>query len=205
MMRKEIHGVLKCKVSMILRSVLFLGVSSVSSILYAEKIYLVDPNTSQLEFTAIGKPGFIRINGKGARIEGQAKIEKEETVGSFSTKLDHFVTGIETRDQHMRDAYLQTKEFPNARLDWKIDAVTVDKVRQEIPFTGTLELHGVKRPIEGLAMLTISSDGLKVDGEAQFKIKLSDYKITIPKYLGIVVAEEVSIKANFTAGKTTSP
>ncbi len=173
-----------------------------ASPLHAEASYQLDPKTSQLEFTAIGKPGFLRINGKGAQIAGQAKVAAQETTGQFVVKLDQFVTGIDLRDQHMKDTYLETKKFPEAKLTWKIAATKVQKDGQEVPFTGTLSLHGVEKPIGGTATLTASPDLSKVEGEAQFQIKLSDYKIKIPSYLGVTVAEDVDVKAIFFAAAT---
>lgn len=55
-------------------------------------------------------------------------------------------------------------------------------------FTGQLTLHGVTKPVTGKVNM---SDEKEI--EAGFKIKLSEYKIDIPKYLGITVADEVEV------------
>ena len=200
----SMHNIFKARIFAFFLTLFFFGTPLTSSSLYAENIYHLDPNSSQIEFTAVGKPGFLRINGKGARIVGHAKVEKKQIAGTFTTKLDDFVTGIEARDQHMREVYLQTNKFPNAKLDLNMELVEIHKDRQEFPFTATLNLHGVPKPIEGQAILTVAKDRSKVDGEVQFQIKLSDFNIAIPKYLGITVAEDVTVKATFTA-ITTSP
>lgn len=185
-------------------SLLFLGWSLFSTPLLGESLYQLEPTASQLEFTAIGKPGFLRINGKGAQITGQAKVATAETTGTFEARLDQFVTGMDLRDQHMKETYLETKQFPTAKLAWKIKVAKVEQNGQEVPFTGSLNLHGVEKPVEGTVTLATSKDLSKVDGEAQFKIKLSDYKIKIPSYLGVTVAEDVDVKAIFKAVPTSS-
>ena len=50
-------------------------------------------------------------------------------------------------------------------------------------------MHGKEVPVKG----TFSLNDKKV-ADAEFKIKLSDYNIEIPDYLGVKVAELVTIK-----------
>jgi polyisoprenoid-binding protein YceI len=165
----------------------------------AQTAYQVNPNESEVTFTAIGKPGFLRINGKGAKIEGTAKVEGNKTTGVFETKLDSLVTGMDLRDQHMKETYLETKKFPVAKLTWSVNLTKLKSGSNELPFTGTLNLHGVDRPVSGTALVESAADGSKIEGEAEFKIKLTEYKIQIPSYLGVVVAEDVDVKAVFKA------
>jgi hypothetical protein len=58
-------------------------------------------------------------------------------------------------------------------------------------FSGTLELHGKSVPING--EFSVDEKNL---AQAEFKIKLSDFDIKIPEYLGITVAELVTIKTS---------
>ncbi len=55
-------------------------------------------------------------------------------------------------------------------------------------FKGMLTLRGVTKPVEGKF-----SVGNKRDVSASFKIKLTDFNVEIPKYLGVTVADEVNI------------
>ena len=158
----------------------------------------VDSGDSSLEFTAIGKPGFLRINGKDAKIAGTATPTGTGYSGTFTAKLDDFHTGIDMRDEHMKKKYLETDKYPTATLKWTVAKVNLGD-SSEVPFKGTLTLHGVERPVEGTAKLDPSSDKKSVKVDAKFPLKLSDFKIEIPSYMGVTVAEDVDVHAEFTA------
>lgn len=165
----------------------------------------LDREESTLEFTAVGKPGFLRINGTGAHVTGAvgragaapaASAPAVGLEGTFETRLDDLVTGIDMRDEHMKKTYLETAKFPTATLKW---SAMGPLVKGEMPFTGTLTLHGVEKPVSGKADLTPDADGKAIQVEAQFAIKLSDFGIQIPKYLGITVAEDVDVRTKIVA------
>jgi polyisoprenoid-binding protein YceI len=59
----------------------------------------------------------------------------------------------------------------------------------ETDLDGSLTLKGTSNPIKGTVQV---SD--KGEVQAEFKIKLSDFKVDIPRYMGITVADEVKIK-----------
>jgi hypothetical protein len=62
---------------------------------------------------------------------------------------------------------------------------------KDVPFEGTFKLHGVENPIKGTADLAVADH--KLSGTAKFAVKVSDYKMDIPKYAGITVAEDVNV------------
>ena len=158
----------------------------------------VDSGESSIEFTAIGKPGFLRINGKDAKVTGTAEQDPAGLHGTFTTKLDDFHTGIDMRDEHMKKKYLETEKFPTATLKWTVAGGNLNDAK-EVPFKGTLSLHGIEKPVEGTAKLDPSSDKKSVKVDAKFPLKLSDFKIDIPTYMGVTVAEDVDVQAQFTA------
>jgi polyisoprenoid-binding protein YceI len=101
------------------------------------------------------------------------------------------------RDEHMKEKYLQTKEYPNAIL--KIEKIVLPAGFETKPvtikdqkFDGVLNLHGKDQKVSGTYSL---SDKLELT--AQFNIKLSDYGIEIPEYLGIKVADNVVVDTSF--------
>lgn len=174
---------------------LFIILSLVAGAARATPLKL-DPEASKVSFTAVGKPGFLRINGEGAKVDGTAdKAATGGLEGVFEVKIDEFVTGIDLRDEHMKKTYLETAKFPTARLKW---AVAGPSVKGEVPFKGTLTLHGVEKAIEGTATVSPDAAAKKALVDAAFTVKLSDFAIQIPKYLGVTVAEDVSVKALLT-------
>ena len=156
-----------------------------------------DSAASSIEFTAVGKPGFLRINGKDAKVTGSATEAGGTWSGVFTTKLDDFHTGIDMRDEHMKEKYLETKKFPTASLSWSLKTA-LDSAK-ELPFEGMLTLHGVEHKVAGTAKLNPAADKKSTKVEATFSIKLSDFGIEIPNFKGITVAEDVEVRTAFEA------
>lgn len=148
--------------------------------------------SGKLEFLAIGKPTMIRIKGEGPAPQGQVTVKYGKAFGEFKFALNSLSTGIEMRDSHMKEKYLETAQHPEATL--KISELDVKDLKnsQDLPFVGTLSLHGVEKSVSGTYSNEGSEAGQKL--KAFFKIKLSDYKIEIPTYAGIKVADEVDVK-----------
>lgn len=152
---------------------------------------------SDVEFFAVGKPSLLKINGTGGKLVGNLELEKNKITGRLKVKLDEFTTGIDLRDRHMKEKYLETAKFSEAwieveKIDLPEDFLSVKKVYSAVPFQGKLSLHGVEKPIKGTADVDTTKDAPSVSTE--FKVLVSDFKIDIPTYLGIKVADEVTIK-----------
>ena len=160
--------------------------------------YEVDSKQSPVTFLAVGKPGFLRIKGEGASLNGSAELADGAVKGSFKVVLADFKTGIDMRDQHMKEKYLEVGKFPEATL--LIDPIKVSLSGNEsADFTGQFTMKGKSKAVKGTAKLT--SQGDKVDGEAKFSISLADYDVGIPSHLGVKVAEEVEITVKIMAAK----
>ena len=152
------------------------------------------PQGGKVEVLAVGKPQFIKIRGKGGAPNGELQVEGKKAKGKFEFELATLDTGINLRNEHMRDKYLEVKQHPKAKLEiesleLKEDFKSASPKISETPFNGKLTLHGVTNPVSGKFKV-----GEKRDVNADFKIKLSDYKIDIPKYLGVTVADEVDVQ-----------
>lgn len=151
------------------------------------------PHGGSVEALAIGKPSFIKIRGKGEPAKGELKVDGKKATGNFEFQVATLDTGIDLRNEHMREKYLHVKEHPTAKLEIKNlelkEEFSAAKPKiGESPFTGDLTLHGVTKPVTGTFTV-----GDKRDVTAAFKIKLSDFNIDIPKYLGVTVADEVNV------------
>ena len=144
-------------------------------------------------FIATGKPGFLKINGTGPDIRGSLDKGPKGITGDIIVPMEKFVTGIDLRDEHMKEKYFEVKKYPEATL--KIISFELDGSGQakEKPFKGTLRFHGIEKAVTGTA--TLSNDGAKQNIEATFSLTLSDYKIDIPSYAGVKVADTVVVDA----------
>lgn len=157
----------------------------------------VNVTKNQVEFLAVGKPSAIKIRGQGQSLKNQLQWSGGKLSGSFHFDLDSLNTGIELRDKHMKEKYLETGKFKTAELqlqpvDLPKELCTSGAGNQHLPFAGTLKLHGIEKPVKG----ELDLQGGKGQGSAtaQFDLNLSDYQIEIPAYMGIKVADRVENK-----------
>jgi polyisoprenoid-binding protein YceI len=165
-------------------------VLSINSICHSA-VYKLSADQGQITFLAKGKPALISIKGEGAGASAQL-LEKDSMLnGVVSFQLDTLKTGIELRDDHLKNKYLEVEKFPTATLTFSNFKIP-DDLTSEIPFNGILNLHGIDQPIQGL--VTINKESKQQKLKADFKIKLSQFKIEIPSFKGITVAEDVQIK-----------
>lgn len=162
--------------------------------------------TGSSEFVAVGKPSALKIKGQGAGLAGDLKLEGKSVSGTFTFDMDKFVTGIDLRDHHMKEKYLEVPKYPKATFSLETLALPsnpgTDGFKKDgVPFTGKLTLHGVTLPVSGTIDIATASGVTQGDG--QFEIKISDFKIDVPKYLGITVADSVQVKVHIVAKEKT--
>lgn len=114
------------------------------------------------------------IKGKVLVTNGQV------TAQSIRVPLASLKTGIKLRDDHMKKKYLEIEKHPEAILH-----MGEGKSGQG---QGELEIRGIKRPIKGIYKV---KEGFV---EAEFPIRLSDYKISGIRYMGVGVKDEALVK-----------
>lgn len=117
----------------------------------------------------------------GCVIEGTPKVEGGKVSGEFTvdtTKLDGGV-----RNEHMHEKYLETKKFPKATL--KLDPMP----EAGGPFTGKLTLHGVEKPIKGIADRSGSSVGYAF----KFDINRKEFGIAEVSYKDILIGDNLTV------------
>src|SRR5437868_9273038 len=106
----------------------------------------IEVSKGHVEFLAIGKPSAIKIRGKGDRLQSQLQFNKDKTLtGKVVFDLSSLDTGIETRNQHMKEKYLETGKFRDAELTLKSLSLPQDLCKENVkleksPFEGTLKL-----------------------------------------------------------------
>lgn len=150
----------------------------------------------QTEFSAVGKPAMIKINGKGQGPEGDLTFAADKVSGTLKVNLEKLTTEIDLRDDHMKNKYLEVKKFPTAEITFKdfkapvaVDSMT-DK-ETEINFSGEFTMHGKTKPISGVAKIKKIQNS--ISGDAEFTIKIMEYLETLPSYMGLKVADDVKV------------
>lgn len=152
--------------------------------------YKFAPEMGKVGFKTKGWPNLVTIKGEGKGVTGALQETEGKVSGELVFNLDSLKTGIELRDSHMKDNYLETKKHPTAKL--VLTNVEFPKdLDGDMKFKGMMTLHGVEKEVEGKAEL--DNDGGQIKMTAEIPVKLSDFKIAIPAYKGITVAEKVKI------------
>ena len=165
-----------------------------SSNLFASDVVKDHTTSGEAGFVAVGKPGFLRINGEGGLVKGIVKkVGTSISLVEMSVNLDSLKTGLDLRDSHMKEKYLETNKFPDAVFSAVNLQLTCPDVSETVQ--GNLTLHGVTKPVS--AAVKGTCDETKIAGEADFDIILGDFAIDIPSFAGVTVAEKVKIHVKF--------
>ena len=128
--------------------------------------------------------------------------------GELRVDLTTLDSGIDLRNSHLRDTYLEVErgpEFQSAVLSSIVldDPLAAGASRHETEFAGMLALHGVQLPVSGEAELRRRDGQMQV--EATFSISLDAFDIPPPRYLGVGVRDTVEITVTFDATRTDAP
>jgi polyisoprenoid-binding protein YceI len=119
--------------------------------------------------------------------------------GALRVDLQTLETGIAIRDRHMRENYLEVEKGPEFAVA-TFEQIRIDKLEGKTTFTGTLLLHGQRKEISGTADLQQRDGRIRV--QAQFPIRVSEFQIPKPSYLGVGVRDEIQVKVTLTVAPT---
>ncbi len=158
-----------------------------------------DPAKGSVEFLAVGHPSALKVRGKGVGPKGELTLtESHQINGELSFDLKSLQTGIEMRDEHMKSKYLHTEVDPLAHLKVTALPVPFDSGRvaatKDAKFLGSLKLNGVEQPVEGqMTIADVAGDPMSEKVTSVFPIQLTKFKVDLPSYAGITIAENVEV------------
>lgn len=172
----------------------------------------IDPARSDLTFT-IHRPGET-IEGRAHDFSGTVRLDPERPDAGASVVLRVRAASLETgnrlRDRKMRNAHLETERYPE--IVFRTTAIRLGAGGGAAPplrpgeerralLEGVLSLHGVDRPMMFPAAIRYDNRTLTASGEAG--LTLTDHEIPIPRFLWIVLDDEVRVRFRLTAGLGT--
>jgi hypothetical protein len=113
-------------------------------------------------------------------VKGEAIIDGDTVrAEKIVAELKGLKTGMTLRDKHAKEKYLEVEKFPAVELLSAVGKGGKGKAR--------IKMKGIEQNVEGTYKLV----GKEL--KAEFRIKLSDFKITGIKYLGIGVEDLVTV------------
>ena len=155
------------------------------------------------------------IHGRTTGVTGSIAADPANVADSkvdVAIDLASLDTGINMRNEHMRNRFLQIEKFPTATF--KSVSITGPKTvapsaPTEVSVTGDLTIHGVTKRVTAPARivlipeseLTKSSRGPGdwIHATTEFAIKLSDFGIDVPQTLGMKLSNDVRLKLDLFA------
>lgn len=130
-----------------------------------------------------------KVSGTATWDEGAKTLEAKVIIN-----LTGWDSGSALREKHTA-AMFETDKFPKATFAGT--AASGAGGGTNVTFKGTLELHGVKRPLDVPGALRIEKDAIVFQGD--FVLRLTDYGMTRPSLLGVTVGNEVKVHIDATA------
>lgn len=181
--------------------IVFLSIITVSLLKSAE--YHVDKNEKNL-VRFISETPVEDFDGKTNKIDGYFLVENyDNLIGStlyFEVEAGTFDTGIGLRNRHMREDYLHTNKYPLTHFTGKISEFKkLSDTEYDVSTTGKLFIHGVTRDVTIKGKIYKLQNGFKL--KSDFSVKLSDYKIKVPKFMFVRISEDIKLQLDFIVKK----
>lgn len=122
--------------------------------------------------------------------KGQIAVDMLIKAFEFDKKLmqEHFNENYMESGKHPKSTFKGTFDVPEALKSMKDGTYELD-------VKGELTIHGVKKPVESTATLTVAAG--KLTGHVAFGVKVKDHDIKIPKVVVRNIAEAVEVTAEF--------
>ena len=169
-----------------------------------------------------GKPNLARFEsrapletfeGKTPEVSGRVKVDPA-AIGDFmevSVEVDlaSLDTGIDLRNQHMREHHLETAKYPKATFrGGKVHKLSRPSLEADATVTfeleGIMDLHGVQKPLRVPVEMTYAVAGgvPQLQIVTHFDVKLADFDIKRPKFLVMQLDEVQHVSLELVASAT---
>jgi hypothetical protein len=122
-------------------------------------------------------------------------------IGAIQVNLQTLDTGIGLRNRHMRENYLEVQKGPEYATA-TLEDIRLERLDGKTTIKAMLRLHGQRREVQGTAEIRHENGRVRV--LAQFPVKVTEFLIPKPSYLGVGVREEIQVKVSMTASPTSN-
>jgi polyisoprenoid-binding protein YceI len=120
-------------------------------------------------------------------------IDLDKNLVDFYVDLTTLDTGINLRNRHMRDSYLETDKYPFAEFTGTITSGFdyESEGEQAVTVQGDFTIHGVTKEMTITGTLKRVTDGLELN--ASWKVLLEDHNINKPRVVFYELADEQEV------------
>jgi polyisoprenoid-binding protein YceI len=141
---------------------------------------------AETRFTGKSNVG-VALGGKTSEL---SLTDDGKTV-TFRVPLDTLQTGIDLRDQHMRERYLETNQYPHAALEVPWSAIQLPEEGKSLTRTVGGRMTIRQRTRDVTITYTIHNKGGVYEATGKVPLDIRDFGITVPQYLGVKVKPDV--------------
>lgn len=114
----------------------------------------------------------------------------------FSVFINAFHFKKSLMEEHFNENYMESDKYPKAIFKGKINDLSKVNFTKDgnytVEVTGDLTMHGVTNQVTTQGLISVRSG--VATASSDFKIKLADYKISIPKIVKDNISEIVDVK-----------
>jgi polyisoprenoid-binding protein YceI len=189
----------------------------------ATKTFYVNDTKKRDVVTFTSQAPLETIIGKTADVTGFITVNLDDIKGSTKARIEvdlaTLKTGIDMRDGHMRDNFLETAKFPKAVFELtKVDSISLNTIgdQKEVKavLAGNFTVHGVTKAITIPATITYYKESEQTAARAagdllhvvvNFDILLGDYGIKRPQMLFMKLDETQKINIDFMGSTAATP
>lgn len=117
---------------------------------------------------------------------------------AFSVLINGFLFKKALMQEHFNENYMESAKYPKASFKGTITDITkVDFTKDgtyNVTVTGDLNIHNVTNKVTVPGIIVIK--GGKISANTTFKVKLDDYKISVPKVVEGNISKTIEIKVD---------
>ena len=163
-------------------------------------------NTASFENDATVEAIIGHSNAVASVIQVDPKNPAKTAKGEIRVGLTTLDTGIDMRNNHMRNKFLEVDKYPTAIFVLssltKAPATLEPNKPANVTVKGTLSIHGVSNEVIAPATVTYipgtKDTAIRLPGDllhvkTTFPIKLSDYQIVVPEMLVMKLSDDQSV------------
>ena len=114
---------------------------------------------------------------------------------AFLVPIQSFHFEKSLMEEHFNENYLESDLYPSSTFSGAFKGLRMDTSWHDVTVSGELSIHGQKKKIELTGRGKIEKDSIIL--EANFQVRLSNYKIKIPMVVIYNIAEVVDVDVHF--------